>query len=446
MGGSISPQLYCHAHSLGVRVVRGIDFPPADQWDNETVISTYISDHIGNMKSCHTDGFNLDVEVVDTPAQSKSMVALARRFTAAMHAVVPGSQVSFDVDSLAAPCSGNPTKPDYIYDVVGLAKAVDFLVVMEYDSANNPEQKPFFKGPMALPLLKVSVEKYAQLGVPPSSLVLAMPWYGYEWVVEASCSGNGTCPGAKEHHYVGVGATGPNGKYPAGPSFTCHDGVYKTPGSFFFNLTCPSAYGLLPHASHGEEWDAWSQTPFLRYTDPHQGTAYEIWYENQESLALKYAYAKKAGVRGVGMWQANSINYQNKSQVDGIWGSLRSFTGAGNYSIRSMKTDDVTTKSRLVKLKLDDALAKSAAITTPVIDMETTMGTIVAMKTDDQALAENSSTPLLLFTSTADLHDSWGLIQNYDNTVQPAPHELGEFSHLPGRRSHFLRAPVYFTC
>jgi hypothetical protein len=107
MGGSISPQLYCHAHSLGVRVVRGIDFPPADQCDNETVISTYISDHIGNMKSCHTDGFNLNVEVVDTPAQSKSMVALARRFTAAMHAVVPGSQVSFDIDSLAAPCSGN---------------------------------------------------------------------------------------------------------------------------------------------------------------------------------------------------------------------------------------------------------------------------------------------------------------------------------------------------
>ena len=322
LGYSISPQLLCHAHSLGVRVVRGIDFPPADQWDNDTAVSAYISDHVANMKSCHLDGYNLDVEVADTLAQSRSMVALARRFTAAMHAAVPGSQVSFDVDSLAAPCSGNPTKPDYIYDVVGLAKAVDFLVVMDYDSANNPAQQPFFKGPMALPLLKVGVERFQQLGVPPSSLVLAMPWYGYEWIVDAGCSGNGTCPGAEEHHYLGIGSTGPKQL----EGFTCRAGVYKMPGPFFFNLSCPSAYGLLPHANHGEEWDPWSQTPFLRYTDPHQGTAYEVWYENQKSLALKYAYAKEVGVRGVGMWQANSINYQNKSQVDGIWGSLRSFT------------------------------------------------------------------------------------------------------------------------
>ena len=75
-------------------------------------------------------GWNLDIEVTDTAVEAAAMVSLAHRFTVAMHAAVPGSQVTFDTDSLAAPCSGNPSRPDYIYDVAALAKAVDFLVVM----------------------------------------------------------------------------------------------------------------------------------------------------------------------------------------------------------------------------------------------------------------------------------------------------------------------------
>ena len=59
------------------------------------------------------------------------MVQLTARFTAAVHAAVPGSQVSFDTNALTAPCSGNPGRPDYVYDVAGLAKVVDFLVVMD---------------------------------------------------------------------------------------------------------------------------------------------------------------------------------------------------------------------------------------------------------------------------------------------------------------------------
>ena len=86
-------------------------------------------------------GWNLDIDVTDTAASDErlfltlqaapsAMVSLAHRFTVAMHDAVPGSQVTFDTDSLAAPCSGNPSRPDYIYDVAALAKAVDFLVVM----------------------------------------------------------------------------------------------------------------------------------------------------------------------------------------------------------------------------------------------------------------------------------------------------------------------------
>ena len=74
---------------------------------------------------------NLDIEVTDTAAQAKSMVALTKKFTKALHEAVPGCQVSFDTDSLAAPCSSYPASADRYYDVAALADAVDFLVVMD---------------------------------------------------------------------------------------------------------------------------------------------------------------------------------------------------------------------------------------------------------------------------------------------------------------------------
>ena len=58
------------------------------------------------------------------------MVDLAETFTKAIHGAVPGSQVSFDTDSLSAPCSSYPS-PSYHYDVARLSDVVDFLVVMD---------------------------------------------------------------------------------------------------------------------------------------------------------------------------------------------------------------------------------------------------------------------------------------------------------------------------
>ena len=72
-------------------------------------------------------------------------------------------------------------------------------------------------------------------------------------------------------------ASGPNGKY------------YEKSHPYFFNQSCPSAMGLLPFSIGGEQWDDYSQTPFLQYTDPQTGELNEVWYENARSLSLKYA-------------------------------------------------------------------------------------------------------------------------------------------------------------
>ena len=67
-----------------------------------------------------------------------------------------------------------------------LADAVDFLVVMDYDMANSHRTGVNLTGVAtkanaALPFIKGSVSYYEKVGVPPSKLVLAMPFFGNDF-------------------------------------------------------------------------------------------------------------------------------------------------------------------------------------------------------------------------------------------------------------------------
>jgi spore germination protein YaaH len=65
------------------------------------------------------------------------------------------------------------------FDLVGLAAAADYLLVMCYDAAKNLTAPGFSKANMALPLLKKGVAQYAAHGIPAARLILAFPWYAY---------------------------------------------------------------------------------------------------------------------------------------------------------------------------------------------------------------------------------------------------------------------------
>lgn len=64
------------------------------------------------------------------------------------------------------------------YDYKGISEAIDFLVVMDYDSNDRfPSVCPTcFYANAALPVVEQGVECYKQLGVLASKLVLAFPW------------------------------------------------------------------------------------------------------------------------------------------------------------------------------------------------------------------------------------------------------------------------------
>jgi hypothetical protein len=98
-------------------------------------------------------------------------------------------------------------------------------------------------------------------------------------------------------------------------------------------------------------WDAAAKSPWFDYRTS-QGNIHQLWYDDVESLTLKCELAKSLHIRGtahlhlqscyhvnqglscfflsswpagVGVWEADALDYTNHSQAQQMWGTFRSF-------------------------------------------------------------------------------------------------------------------------
>jgi hypothetical protein len=95
----------------------------------------------------------------------------------------------------------------------------------------------------------------------PEKLILGVPYYGNHWTTDT-----------------------------ADPRSSVVDHI--EPLTFAVAQSQSQTYGLL--------WDSISQTPWYRY---HDGAHWhQVWFDNADSLRLKYQLALNAGLQGVGMW------------------------------------------------------------------------------------------------------------------------------------------------
>ena len=56
------------------------------------------------------------------------------------------------------------------------------------------------------------------------------------------------------------------------------------------------------------------------------GEPHQVWYDDPLSLILKYKYAAKMNLRGVGIWNVDAVDYGNstyaKNQRKQMWTAL----------------------------------------------------------------------------------------------------------------------------
>ena len=65
---------------------------------------------------------------------------------------------------------------------------------------------------------------------------------------------------------------------------------------------------------------------YVQFFQDKYGHYYQIWYDDPQSLSYKYQYAVERKMRGVAMWQADTLHYGNSTQDQKMrkemWGTL----------------------------------------------------------------------------------------------------------------------------
>ncbi|CAO2600386.1 Ctbs [Lemmus lemmus] len=65
----------------------------------------------------------------------------------------------------------------------------------------------------------------------------------------------------------------------------------------------------------------------LNISEDPAGRFHQVWYDNPQSISLKAAYVTNYGLRGIGMWNANCLDYSEdalaREQTKAMWGALK---------------------------------------------------------------------------------------------------------------------------
>ncbi len=203
------------------------------------------------------DGVNIDFEGISDSALKATLTAFMSNLTTRFHRDIPGSEVSLAL----------PAVDWYnVFDVGAYDAFLDYGIIMGYDYYYRGSSTA---GPVS-PLdsstrwgsysCTDSVESYLARGLGADKLLLGLPYYGYDWPTTACTI----------------------------PSTT------TASGSAVLYASC-----VANAATYGRRWDASGSVPYYWYTSsaPHQ-----CFYDDAESLGLKYDMVTSKGIGGVGIW------------------------------------------------------------------------------------------------------------------------------------------------
>lgn len=296
---SVNPEFLCHAHAKKVRVVWGAAFPVSNLTNAEQR-KQWVKAQAARVRDTFTDGINVDIEdalKADQPQERKLLTVLMHELKGELDRQVPHHQLTFDV-------AWSPQCVDErCYDYKGLADFTDFLFVMAYDMQSQiPASKCIAGANSGYPRAEEGLRQYLKLGIKPEQLVLGLPWYGrdYPCINPANLT---VCP-IQPVPFRGA---------------PCSDAVAPELDYHVVERLLSSSQAITKR-----QWDAAAKSPWFDYRTS-QGHIHQLWYDDVESLTLKCELAKSLHIRGVGVWEADALDYTNHSQAQQMWGTFRSF-------------------------------------------------------------------------------------------------------------------------
>jgi spore germination protein YaaH len=212
------------------------------------------------------DGVNLDFEPI-VSGYADEFTALVRSVRAELDAIAPGYQLTFDTTGYI----GN-----YPVEDATAPGGADAIFIMGYDYRGSSSSSAGSISPLIGPVydLTDTVAAYAAR-VPPSKLILGVPYYGRAWSTSSDAP-----------HAANISGT----QY--GASVTA---VYTTAADLA--------------AQYGRRYDSTEQSPWTAYQRETCTATYgcvtawrELYYDDAASLSLRYDLVNQAGLRGAGIW------------------------------------------------------------------------------------------------------------------------------------------------
>ena len=265
--------LVTRSHAAGDRVVLTItcfDQHSLDQITSDPNAPTRLAAAlITAVKGKSLDGVNFDFEGQGR-ADQVGLTNLITKVSAALHATNPHWQVTMAVYGSAA------SDPGGFYNVATVAPAVDAFFVMAYDM--NSRSTPSATSPLfgsGYTDIRV-IEDFLKL-MPPSKILLGLPYYGYDWP---------TSDGS--------------------PTATATGGE------------SPLTYASIAAGNHPTYWDPVTNTPWTAY---QVGTQWhKTYFDDPTSLALKAQLANYFHLAGVGIW-ALGMDNNNPAMLAALLGN-----------------------------------------------------------------------------------------------------------------------------
>lgn len=265
--------LFTKAHQYGTRVVLTLT-----QMDSGTIIqfldnpdaqNQAISQAVSLVKSRGIDGINVDFEYIGDPGgdYQKKYSNFVDNLTEAMHQAVPASRVTVSVLATSV-------KDATLYNIHSLSQKSDGIFMMAYDFATLSADNAMPTSPMygykdGKYWYDVSTAvKDFLTQMPASKLILGVPWYAYNYVVYS--------PGIKAE-------TLPYYSWKGSPIVQ----TYATASA---------------NSVDAQGWDSEGQVGWKAYYVASTGAWRMLFIEDKKSLGIKYEFAKKVNLAGVGIW------------------------------------------------------------------------------------------------------------------------------------------------
>lgn len=247
------------AHANGVKVIlTAVNFNASDISNilrNATAKQNFFNNVKSRLIQFQLDGVNVDFEGLNTADRGAVLNQFMQDLTNFIKADLPNAEVSF----------AGPAVNWGGWDFTGLANACDYIFIMGYSFFGSWSTTT---GPCA-PLTGGSINiantvntQYGSVGnTHPHKLILGVPYYGLRWKTQTQNAGSTVIS------YIG--------------------------STRFKN-------DQVDVQTHGMLWSGTHQTPWYRYQT--SGEWYQVWYDNDTSLGLKYNLADAKNYMGIGMW------------------------------------------------------------------------------------------------------------------------------------------------